>query len=157
MANKELIVIEKAKDLGDYLFQVTNNSPKKFRFTFVSRMQNLVLDLIENLYRANSVRVNEENKQAALKRRKAYQREAKVSLDILCYVAFPIPHCGRTHAGGSGRRNLVLLPAFGSPVPISHKKHIWNMKQYMNSKTFSGRTWRPGRGKPTSKKCCALK
>lgn len=87
MANKELIVIEKAKDLGDYLFQVTNNSPKKFRFTFVSRMQNLALDLIENLYRANSVRVNEENKQAALKRRKAYQREAKVSLDVLCYMA----------------------------------------------------------------------
>ena len=55
----ELSVIVKAKDLGSYLFTVMEKSPKKFRFTFVSRIQNLSLDIVENLYRANFVYVKD--------------------------------------------------------------------------------------------------
>ena len=44
----ELIVITKAKELCSYVMTVTQKSPKHFRFTFVTRMQNLSLDVIEN-------------------------------------------------------------------------------------------------------------
>lgn len=55
MATKtsELAVITKAKDLCSYIMTVTEKSLKRFRFTLVSRMQNLALDTIEQMYRAN--------------------------------------------------------------------------------------------------------
>ena len=49
----ELTVITKAKDLCSYVMNVTQKSPKQFRFTFVTRLQNLALSAIENLFRAN--------------------------------------------------------------------------------------------------------
>ena len=49
----ELTVIMKTKDLCTYVMTVTQKSPKQYRYTFVSRLQNLSLDIIENLYRAN--------------------------------------------------------------------------------------------------------
>ena len=51
----ELTVVTKAKDLCSYIMAVTQKSPKHFRYTFVSRMQNLALSVIENLFRANDV------------------------------------------------------------------------------------------------------
>lgn len=42
----ELTVITKAKDLCSYVIKVTQKSPKQFRFTFVSRLQNLREDQI---------------------------------------------------------------------------------------------------------------
>ena len=54
----ELTVITKAKDLCSYVMTVTQKSPKQFRFTFVSRLQNLALSAIENLFRANDVFVS---------------------------------------------------------------------------------------------------
>lgn len=51
----ELTVITKSKDLCSYVMTVTQKSPKQFRFTFVSRLQNLTLSVIENLFRANDV------------------------------------------------------------------------------------------------------
>lgn len=57
-ANKsELSVITKAKDLCSYVMTVTDKSPKRFRFTLVSRMQNYALDVIESLYYANEIYV----------------------------------------------------------------------------------------------------
>lgn len=55
MAERELFVITKAKDLGNYIYTITDKSPKKFRFTLVSKLQNLSIDVIENLYRANRI------------------------------------------------------------------------------------------------------
>lgn len=52
---EELKVITKAKELSMYILGVTENSPKKFRFTFITRLQNYSLDVIENLYYANSI------------------------------------------------------------------------------------------------------
>lgn len=54
----ELTVITKAKELCSYVMTVTQKSPKQFRFTFVSRLQNLALSAIENLFRANDVFVS---------------------------------------------------------------------------------------------------
>ena len=73
MAEKELFVIVKAKDLGNYIFTVTDKSPKKFRFTLVSRMQNLSLDIIENLYRANQVFVRNRDDTRRIENHKQYQ------------------------------------------------------------------------------------
>lgn len=50
---EKLIVLEKANELGEYIFLISDSALKKYRFTFVSRMQNLMLDIIENLYKAN--------------------------------------------------------------------------------------------------------
>jgi len=41
----ELTVVMKAKDLCSYIVMVTQKSPKQFRFTFVSRLQNPAMDV----------------------------------------------------------------------------------------------------------------
>ena len=71
----ELLVITRAKDLCSYIMQVTQKSPKHFRYTFVSRLQNLSLSAIENLYRANDIFVQRGNL-SALERRLVKQHEA---------------------------------------------------------------------------------
>ena len=68
----ELAVITKAKDLCSYVMTVTQKSPKQFRFTFTSRLQNLSLDVIEALYRANDTFVTKENVSAREKRRERH-------------------------------------------------------------------------------------
>ena len=71
----ELTVITKAKDLWSYVMTVTQKSSKQFRFTFVSRLQNLVLSAIENLFRANDIFVSKANIHSQ-KERLSYQRSA---------------------------------------------------------------------------------
>ena len=51
----DLYVITKVKELTEYVITVTEKSPKKFRFTLVARLQNYCLDVVENLYLANSL------------------------------------------------------------------------------------------------------
>lgn len=58
IATQELTVITKAKDLCGYVFTVTENSPKRFRFTLSGRMQNLALEIISLLNLANEVFVD---------------------------------------------------------------------------------------------------
>ena len=56
MAENELKVILKAKDLCEHTLRVTSNCnkyPKKFRFSLVDKMQNKALEIYENLYEAN--------------------------------------------------------------------------------------------------------
>lgn len=83
----ELLVIVKAKDLGNYIFTVTDKSPKKFRFSLISRLQNLALSMIENLYRANMVFVKDSKAIDKIEVRKKYQREVYVDLKLLNYIA----------------------------------------------------------------------
>lgn len=71
----ELTVITKAKDLCSYVMTVTQKSPKQFRFTFVSRLQNLSLSVIENLFRANDVFATRSDV-SAQKERLSFQRNA---------------------------------------------------------------------------------
>lgn len=83
----ELTIITKAKDLCGYVMTVTEKSPKRFRFTLVSRMQNLAMDLIEEAYRANEIYVGGENKAQAMEKRLEHQHSALTSVKLLGYMA----------------------------------------------------------------------
>ena len=82
----ELFIITKSKDLCSYIFTVTQNSPKHFRFTFVSRLQNLSLDIVESLYRANDVYIQSHDPEA-VRRRLDYQHNAMKEIRLLAYMA----------------------------------------------------------------------
>lgn len=82
----ELSVITKAKELCNYVMTVTEKSPKRFRFTLVSRMQNYALDVIENLYTANEIYIRPGQTDQAEKRQ-AYQQKAQTGLRLLGYIA----------------------------------------------------------------------
>ena len=82
----ELTVITKAKDLCRYVINATAKSPKQFRFTFVSRLQNLALDILENLYRANDTFVTRENL-ASWGIRLEFQHKSISEAKILAYVS----------------------------------------------------------------------
>ncbi len=84
---KDLAVIVKAKDLGTYIFTITEKSPKKFRFTLVTRLQNTCLDIVENLYYANSVYVKGKEDHVHIGKRNAYQKRAYVKVKMLLYFA----------------------------------------------------------------------
>ncbi|GHU56311.1 hypothetical protein AGMMS49975_19380 [Clostridia bacterium] len=64
----DLLVVTKAKELCAYIMTVTQKSPKQFRFTFVSRLQNLSLDVIENIYFANEIYIGKGGEKNAEKR-----------------------------------------------------------------------------------------
>jgi hypothetical protein len=83
---KELTVIMKAKELCTYIITVTQKSPKQFRFTFVTRLQNLAMDVIENIYRANEVFFGP-GRQYENAQRLDFQHKALTSLKILAYFA----------------------------------------------------------------------
>ena len=53
----KLLVITETKRLIDYMFVVTEKSPKKFRYSFVNKINNLLIEIIELLYEANSIDV----------------------------------------------------------------------------------------------------
>ena len=82
----ELSVITKAKDLCSYILTVTEKSPKRFRFTLTTKLQNYALNLIENLYRANEVFLAPNDAQAR-KERRGFQRQAMTECKLLAYMA----------------------------------------------------------------------
>ena len=82
----ELLVVTKAKELCSYIMTVTQKSPKQFRFTFVTRMQNLSLDVIEKIYYANEIFIGKGNEKNA-EERLALQHHALTALKILAYIA----------------------------------------------------------------------
>ena len=82
----ELTVITKTKDLCSYVMTITQKSPKRFRFTFVSRLQNLALSAIENLLRANDIFVSKTDV-SSQKERLSFQRSAMTDLKVLGYIA----------------------------------------------------------------------
>ena len=86
-AQSELTVITKAKDLCDYVLTVTEKSPKRFRFTLVSRMQNLALDVIEHIYRANEVYMASPNRTSMQEKRLDLQHGALTGAKLLGYMA----------------------------------------------------------------------
>ncbi len=56
MAENELKVIQKAKELAKHTLKVTSNAnryPKKYRFSLVDKMQNKSLEIYEMLFEAN--------------------------------------------------------------------------------------------------------
>ena len=86
----DLTVIMRAKDLCAYVFTITQKCPKQFRFTFVSRLQNLTLNVIENLYRANSTFISdfeEPGRRENLQKRLDYQHCAFTELKIMAFIS----------------------------------------------------------------------
>ena len=80
----ELSVITKAKDLCSYIMTITDKSPKRFRFTLVSRLQNYGLDIIEYLIKANEIYVpNVQSQEMA----DNLQRSAMSRLKLLGYIS----------------------------------------------------------------------
>lgn len=83
----ELTVITRAKELCEYILIVTDKSPKKFRFTLVSRLQNYSLSVIEHLYRANNVFATNSDKPERCEKRLELQHEAMTELRLLAYLS----------------------------------------------------------------------
>jgi len=87
----DLMVITVVKKLGAYIIAVTEKSPAKYRGVFVNRMQNYCLLVLEELIRANFIRMeNEINK----KTRETYQIDAIVNLKMLGYIAMVAENAG---------------------------------------------------------------
>src|SRR5574344_91886 len=82
----ELTVLIKAKDLCSYIMTITRKSPKEFRFSFVSRLQNLSLSVVENIIRANELYVTKSDP-SLYPVRMRYQRDAITDVKILGYFA----------------------------------------------------------------------
>lgn len=79
LPDRELAVFTRAKKLSEYLFVITEKSPKKLRWSIVERLLNGSTEIIENLYRANYERERE--------RRVEFQKRAMVNLNILDFYA----------------------------------------------------------------------
>lgn len=77
--DKEMAVFTHAKKLGEYIFVITEKSPKKYRWSIVTRLQNCSVEVVEFLYRANFEREKEP--------RIAYQKRAAVALKLLDFYA----------------------------------------------------------------------
>ena len=54
----DLLVITKAKQLSSYIITITEKSPKKFRFSFVGKLHNACLELLEDLFKANIINMS---------------------------------------------------------------------------------------------------
>jgi uncharacterized protein (UPF0297 family) len=77
-------VIQKTRDLCEYVLTITHKSPKEFRFSLVSKLHGYVLSAMENLLRANDMKMDTEERR---KRRKEYQLEAMTDLRMLGYMS----------------------------------------------------------------------
>lgn len=89
-SKSELSVITKSKELCNYILTITDKSPKKFRFTLVSRLQNYALSIIEALIKANEIYVYGADKTInmnAVAIRTGLQRDALTELKLLSYMA----------------------------------------------------------------------
>lgn len=88
MATKQadLSVITKSKDLCSYIMTITQKSPKQFRFTLVSRLQNYSFDIIESLYKANDTFVKPGDIKL-LQIRRDHQGDAMTRCRLLTYMA----------------------------------------------------------------------
>ncbi len=63
----------------DYLFKACESSPKKFRYSFVMKIEQIMLEIEESLISANMTRLED-------KRRREYQEEAKIKLVTLSAI-----------------------------------------------------------------------
>ena len=86
-SQNELLIVMKAKALCKYVILITQKSPKHYRFTFVSRMQNLCLDIIENIYLANAIWVGDERDSDGYQKRLDLQHQALAQVRLLAYIS----------------------------------------------------------------------
>ncbi len=77
--DKEMAVFTHAKKLSEYIFVICEKSPKKFRWSIITRLQNASVEVVEHLYRANFERDND--------KRLDYQKSAAVALKLIDFYA----------------------------------------------------------------------
>lgn len=63
----------------DYLFKACESSPKKFRYSFVMKIEQILLEIEESLISANMTRLED-------KRRREYQEDVKIKLVTLSAI-----------------------------------------------------------------------
>ena len=73
-SQKEMAVFTSAKKMSEYIFVITEKSPKKYRWSIIGKMQNCSVEIIEDLYFANY-----EHDTTRLE----YQEKAAVKLKLL--------------------------------------------------------------------------
>lgn len=84
--DKDFLLLVKAKELAQYTFKMTDNQkrfPKKYRFTFVNRMQEMTLDIYELINTANELNINNPE---ALKERLKLQNKAITKCKTLLFL-----------------------------------------------------------------------
>lgn len=84
--DKDFQLLTKAKDLANHTIKITDNPrrfPKKYRFTFVNRMQNISLDIYELINTANELNTNDKE---ALKERLKLQNLAITKCKTLLFL-----------------------------------------------------------------------
>ena len=77
--DKEMAVFTHAKKLGEYIFVITEKSPKKYRWSIITRLQNCSVEVVEYLYRANFERDKEP--------RIVFQKRAATALKLLDFYS----------------------------------------------------------------------
>lgn len=55
----DLMVIAASKKLAEHIFRVGQRAPKQYRFSLIGRLQNLSLDIVGLLYRANETFIDQ--------------------------------------------------------------------------------------------------
>ena len=80
----ELVVITETKRLIDYVFLITEKSPKKFRYSFTTKIHSLLIEIIELFYLANALDVIDEERS---KKQELIKVKFKI-LDYLCDLAY---------------------------------------------------------------------
>ena len=83
----DLMVIAKAKELCSYVMKITDNMPKKYRYTLATKMQNLCIGIIEDLYMANETYIGKKNLSTRYPIRRNYQHTALTKIKMLAYFA----------------------------------------------------------------------
>ncbi|MCL2736172.1 MAG: four helix bundle protein [Propionibacteriaceae bacterium] len=82
----DMAVIARAKELLEVIVDATDRAPKKFRFTFSSRLQNLALDITECVFRANEVYVRHATDIVRYEERRSLQNRALTSVKLLSFI-----------------------------------------------------------------------
>lgn len=89
----ELTVLTKAKELNKYVTNATTKSPKVFRMTYVVKLQNMALEAMRLLFKANTYTLSKDSPEDCAERLKC-QREAYTELQLLGTFLFAANEVG---------------------------------------------------------------
>ena len=86
MANKKgtLYVITCFEKSRDYLFSVLDNAPKKYRYSFVRKIEQLLLDIGECLRLANRTRLEMEKERAGFQEKSKEENQCSLFSSPYC-------------------------------------------------------------------------
>lgn len=89
----ELTVLTRAKELSKYVTNATLKSPKVFRMTYVARLQNMALETMRLLFKANTYVLSKGSPEDCTERLKC-QRQAYTELQLLGTMLFAANEVG---------------------------------------------------------------